>query len=44
MLLYATMDMSGRPDAGSPLLTIAGAIVGTFVLYMLVKLVMSRRY
>lgn len=44
MLLYVTTSLSGRVDVGAPLLTIAGTIVVAFILYMFVKLVMSRRY
>lgn len=42
MFLYTTTSISGRPDIGSPLLSMTNFIVVAFIFYMFAKLLIRR--
>lgn len=44
LVLYTSSSLGGRIDIGAPLLNLAGLIVGAFIIYMFVKLLMRRGY
>jgi hypothetical protein len=40
LVLYTSSSLGGHPDIGGPLLNLAELIVGAFIVYMFVKLVL----
>mgnify|MGYP000483425331 CR=1 FL=1 len=42
LFLYVGSCLAGRPDIGNPLLTLASFIVIAFIVYMFVKLALTR--
>lgn len=43
LFLYATTSIGGYPEVGVPLLDIAVFIIGSFIFYMFVKLLLDAR-
>lgn len=40
LVLYTSSSLGGHPDVGRPLLSLAGVIVGAFIVYMFLKLIL----